>query len=40
MKFLKYVAFILVYCAILVKEVGFNAFVNAWNQTKKIIVIE
>lgn len=39
MKVLKYVAFGVVYGVMLVKHAGFVAFVNAFNDTKKIIAL-
>ena len=37
MKFVKYVAFPLVYIFILGKQVGFDSFKNAFTETRKIL---
>lgn len=37
MKFLKWVAFIIVYFVMLIKEYGFDSFVDAFRTTNKIV---
>ena len=37
MKTLKYIAFPIVFIFILGKQVGFDSFKNAWNETKKLL---
>jgi hypothetical protein len=40
MKVLKYIAFGVVYIVMLVKRAGLTSFIDAWNDTKKIITFE
>ena len=40
MKVLKYIAFGVVYVVMLIKEVGYMAFVNAYKATQKIIELK
>jgi len=37
MKFFKWVAFIIVYIVMIIKEYGFQAFINAYRETNKIV---
>lgn len=37
MKTLKYIAFPIVFIFILGKQVGFDSFKNAWNETKRLL---